>query len=132
MTETALLLQAYSADPIARFVMEDFDISKEQHNSVCGDSLCVYIKFDWDIIKDRSREWPAEMQTTAAASMLWEIIQWKNITVVLWRTYEFIKQLWLDLSPRRRRSWVTALLATRNALHQRLDDWILDTYQDMM
>jgi NifU-like protein involved in Fe-S cluster formation len=132
MSETAMLLQAYAKEPIARYVMNDCDISQEQSNSVCGDSLTVYIKIKEKKILERSREGPTEMQTTAAASILWECIQWESLATVLSWTYAFIRDLWLDLSPRRRRSGVTALLATKNALHSRLEDGILETYDDLL
>lgn len=72
------------------------------------------------------------MQTTAAASMLWEAIQWEKIETVLERDYEYIKSLGLELSPRRRRSGITALLATKNALHQRKNDGIIEYFDDLL
>lgn len=99
MNQTADLLLAYSRDPLAKYVMEDFSISMEQANSVCGDSLTVYVKISPDmekspltplsqegntlsvekkesfIIQEWSREGKTEMQTTAAASMLGEVIE---------------------------------------------------------
>ncbi len=132
MSETAMLLQAYSKDPIAKYHMNDADFSYIQANSVCGDELTVYLRLDWEVIKERSREGPAQMQTTAAASMLGEVIQWEKVSTVLTRDYAFIKNLWLQLSPRRRRSWVTALLATRNALHQFFADGIFEDFWDLL
>lgn len=75
MSQTAMLLQAYSKDPIAKYLIEDADFSYTQANSVCGDELTVYVKLDGEYIQERSRDGPAQMQTTAAASMLGEVIQ---------------------------------------------------------
>ena len=132
MNHTADLLFAYSKDPIAKYVMEIFDVSMEQENTVCGDKITVYMKIEDTKISERSRDGPTEMQTTAAASMLAEEIQWVDIQTILTRDYEWIKNLWLELSPRRRRSGVTALLATRNALHLWLDDGVVDGYEDLL
>ena len=132
MNHTADLLFAYSKDPIAKYAMEIFDISMEQENTVCGDKITVYMKIEDTKISERSRDGPTEMQTTAAASMLAEEIQWVDIQTILTRDYEWIKNLWLELSPRRRRSGVTALLATRNALHLWLDDGVVDGYEDLL
>jgi len=136
MNHTSELLQAYSKDPIANYAMEGFDISYKQENSVCGDRLQVYLMVD-DVqaptkITERSRDGPAEMQTTAAASMLWEVIQWETISSIMERSYTTIKQMWLELSPRRRRSGVTALLATKNALHQLHNDGIVEMFEDLL
>jgi len=129
---SADLLQAYSRDPIAKYFMEDADITMTQANAVCGDFVTVYLKVDWWKITERSRDGSSEMQTTTAASMLWEVIQGEVCETVLTRDYDFIKSLGLELSPRRRRSWVTALLATKNALHQLADDGRLETFDDVL
>ncbi len=132
MNQTADLLVAYSRDPLGKYKMENFDISMKQANSVCGDEVTVYLKIKDDKITDRSRDGSIEMQTTAAASMLYEEIIWVSLTEVLDRNYQLIKDLWLELSPRRKRSWVTALLATKNALHTWLDDEIVESFEDIL
>jgi NifU-like protein involved in Fe-S cluster formation len=117
-------------------VMDDFHVSYKQENSICWDWLEVYLVFDNKAhptkITERSRDGPAQMQTTAAASMLWEVIQGEKISTVLKRDYSTIKDMWLELSPRRRRSWVTALLATRNALHTWFEDGISEVFDDLL
>ena len=76
-SQTSMMLQAYSRDPIAKYAMPDSTVYFTQANSVCGDSLTVFLKIDEQIgiMKERSRDGPAEIQTTAAASVLAEIIQ---------------------------------------------------------
>lgn len=41
---SADLIQAYSADPINQYVMEDFTVMYEQGNALCGDTIIVYVK----------------------------------------------------------------------------------------
>lgn len=132
MNQTAELLLAYSKDPLAKYTMENFDISKIQSNTVCGDEVSVFLKIKDDVLTARSRDGSLEMQTTTAASMLWEVIVWEKLSTILTRDYEFIKNMWLDLSPRRRRSGVTALLATKNAIHHWLDDGVVEDFEDLL
>ena len=133
---TSELLRAYSKDPIGKWTMEHPSVSMKQKNTVCWDELTVFLKIwkkdDIYIVEDRSRDGYTEMQTTAAASMLAETIIWVDIQTVLTRDYIYIKELWLELSPRRRRSGVTALLATRNALHMYLWDGVVDGFEDLL
>ena len=138
---TSELLRAYSKDPIGKWTMENSSVSMKQKNTVCWDELTVFlniwkkIDISWKevfFIEDRSRDWYTEMQTTAAASMLAETIIWVDIKTVLTRDYIYIKELWLELSPRRRRSWVTALLATRNAIHFYLGDGISESFEELL
>lgn len=141
MNHTAELISAYSKDPVRKYILQDFDISMNQKNTVCWDELTVFLKIwtrtsdDWEsiyIITDRSRDGHTEIQTTVAASMLAETIVGVDIQVVLTWTYIYIKELWLELSPRRRRSWVTALLATRNALHMYIWDGVVEGFENLL
>lgn len=144
MFTTAELIQAYSRDPINKYCMENASTSYLQKNTVCGDEIEVFLMLqhsDWSIIssekdisgfsneniiiKERSREWSPAIQTIAAASMLAEVIEWKTISKVMSRDYQFMKDLWLDMSPRRRRSAVTALLGTINAVLEKTDKDVL-------
>ena len=75
MNHTADLIYAYSKDPIAKYPMDDADITMTQQNTVCGDEVIVFLKIKDTKISERSRDGSLEMQTTAAASMLGEIIQ---------------------------------------------------------
>lgn len=72
------------------------------------------------------------MFTLASASILAENIEWKNIDEVLNRWGEYMKELGLHVSPRRKRSTVSALLAVHNALYSYL--WIekIETYEDIL
>ena len=113
------LIKAYSAEPISNYTMEDFTASETQENSICGDTLTIYLKISqaW-IIKKYSHTWKPQMFTLAAASMLAEVIEWEHIDTVLSRGGEYMKNdLGLDVSTRRQRSTVTALLAVHNAIY---------------
>lgn len=131
--DTNTLIQAYAKDPINNYVMESFSVSKEQHNSVCGDMISVYVRVsDNGIIEEFSHSWVPQMFTLAAASLLAEEVVWKDIHEVLTWNYWTMQWLWFEVSPRRRRSAVSALLALKNALHEWKKDWIEEWYQDLM
>ncbi len=136
MFTAAELIHAYSKDPINNYRIENASASFLQKNSVCGDEIEVFLLLettDWILIKpdddlsnislddllikERSRYWNPAIQTVAAASMLAEEIEWKKVSEVMTRDYQYMKNLWLDMSPRRRRSVVTALLGTRNVIY---------------
>ena len=128
--ETNDLIVAYSRDPVWQGVMEDYTVMQKVENTVCGDFIIVYVKIDAnDRIEAFSWSGDPAMHTLAAASLLTEYIVWESVDTVLERTYKQIKERWLSVSTRRQRSAVTALLATRNALHTRRNDWIVDTYE---
>jgi hypothetical protein len=39
---------------------------------------------------------------------------------------------WFEVSPRRKRAWVIAILATRNAIHKHINDGQNDTFDDII
>jgi NifU-like protein involved in Fe-S cluster formation len=52
--DTNIFIQAYAKDPINNYVMEDFTLSAEQHNSVCGDMIVIYLKIENESIQEFS------------------------------------------------------------------------------
>ncbi len=130
MAEYSDLIQSYSRDPINQYVMEDFTVSFEQGNAICADSIIVYLKISPEgIITEYSHAGQPAMFTLAAASMLAEEIIDVHVDEVLKRNYDFMKGIGFEVSPRRKRSAVSALLAVRNAIHERKKDGKMDTYE---
>ncbi len=131
--ETNDLISAYSRDPIGYTPMDDPTISFRQENTVCGDFLVVYIKIGADQkIEAFSYQGDPAMHTLAAASVLAEYITGESIETVLSWTYAQVKERWFVVSTRRQRSAVTALLATKNALHIWVKDGVVETYDDLL
>jgi NifU-like protein involved in Fe-S cluster formation len=113
--------------------MEDATISFRQENTVCGDFLVVYLKIDADQKIDAfSYQGDPAMHTLAAASLLAEYIIGESIETVLSWTYAELKERGFVVSTRRQRSAVTALLATKNALHTWMQDGVVETYDDLL
>ena len=52
--DTNIMIQAYARDPINQYVMENFTISFQQENSVCGDMIIVYVRIEDDCIVEFS------------------------------------------------------------------------------
>lgn len=61
------------------------------------------------------------------------MIQWVDIdTVMQWNQRKVIDDTGIEVSPRRKRAQVLALLATRNALHTYLNDGKKDDFSDIL
>ena len=127
------MIQAYSRDPLQQYEMEYFTIQKEQHNSVCGDMVSIYLKLSDDgSIVEYSHAGAPQIFTQVAASLLAESIQGRQVDEVLTWDYIYMKEQGFEVSPRRKRSAVSALLAVRNAIHERKGDGIVDGYDDLL
>jgi NifU-like protein involved in Fe-S cluster formation len=114
--------------------MEDFTVSEKQSNSICGDDVTVYLKISerW-VIEAFSYVGKPQIFTLAAASMLAEVIEWKSTEMVMSRGVEYMKnELWLDVSTRRQRSTVTALLAVHNAINIWKGIEKIESYEEIM
>lgn len=130
--ETSQLLQAYSADPVNNYRMEDPSTQWHQENTICGDDIELFVRIVDDTVTEISYTGQPSMFTIAAASLLAEMIPWHKIDDILTWTYAQIQERWFVVSPRRQRSAVSALLAVRNALHLYLQDGKSDTYEDLL
>jgi NifU-like protein involved in Fe-S cluster formation len=133
MEETNLIIQEYSKNPLCNFSMESYTIKQHEWNFICGDDIVVYLDIGSDdIIKWYSFDWNCSTVTMAAASLLSEFIVWASISDVLTRDYNKMFSIWFEVSPRRRRAAVIALLAARNAIHKYLTDDKEDVFDDVL
>lgn len=84
-------------------------------------------------ITDFSFSGDTAIVTTAAAAIFGEQIIGVSIREVLDFTYEDIRaMLGTDVSPKRRMAACLGLLATRNAIHEYLEDGIKDDFSDVL
>mgnify|MGYP001806219582 CR=1 FL=1 len=130
--ENNILIQEYSKNPINNFHMQDFTIKQHEGNFICWDDITIYLKIDNDTIKDYSFDWNCSTITTAAASLLAELIIWKKTEEILNRWYSFLNQNWLEVSKKRKRAAVIALLAARNAIHEYNKEEKRDSFDDLI
>jgi NifU-like protein involved in Fe-S cluster formation len=68
----------------------------------------------------------------AVASLLSEFIMGLKINNIMSRDYKFISEKWIVVSNKRKRASVLPILAIRNALHQYLDDWKIDDFDELI
>jgi len=133
------LIAEYNRNPVHNYAMQDFTVSRHEGNFICGDDITVYLHIGDGKILDRSFDGNTASITTAAASLLAEMIIGKSVDEVMEWSYDTIAANGLDVLPRRRRAAVIALLATRNAIHQwrgTKKDWtdqiLVEEFEDLL
>ncbi len=123
----------YSKNPPNKMALENFDVKFSEENRSCSDDITVYLKIDDNKITNWGFEWITSIVTTATSSVFWESIVWMDLSEVLTKDYNYIVELvWEEISPRRQKSSVFWLLATRNAIHKYLNDSKTDTFLDIL
>lgn len=130
--ETNLLIQEYAKNPLCNYTMESPTTSSHEGNFICGDDITVYLKIENSIIIEYSYFGNCSTITSAAASFLSEFILGVPLELVLTWTYETMKSKWFDVSPRRKRAAVIAIMASRNAIHKYLWDGKEDEFDDLL
>lgn len=123
----------YSKNPFNKFEMENPSVDYVEENTTCWDSLTIFLLIEDNIIKDWSFYWDTALITTACGGIFWESIIWEKLENVLQKDYKSITDLvWDEISERRKKAAVHALLSTRNAIHKYLDDGIKDDFDDVI
>lgn len=130
---TASLINDYSQNPINNFIMENPTISHSEWNSICDDSIEIFLKIENNnIINNFSYIWELSIVWLASASIIAEQIIWKNIDEILNRDFNFMRLIWFEVSPKRKYATVLPILAIRNAIHLYKKDWIIDELEDLI
>lgn len=138
MTEVDILIEEYTKHPVNNFEMENATISRHEGNFICGDDITVYLKIHENIIEMMSFSWNPSNITLAASSLLAELIEKQTIDEVMTWNYETMIQNGFEVSPKRKRAAVIALLAVKNAIHSRRGDKnekgeiIEDDFEDLL
>ena len=123
----------YSKNPFNKFEMEEPSVTHYEDNELCWDALTIFLKIEDNKIIDWSFTWDTAIITTACWWIYWESIIWMYIDEVLKLDYNYIVDLiGEDVSDRRKKASVLALLTTRNAIHKYLNDWMVDNFDDVI
>ena len=130
--ESSILIQEYYKNNQYNHVPTSFTVSTTQGNSLCGDTITVYLTIQGNNIIQYNYSWEPAQITKAAAEFLWEFIIWAKLNEILTRDAVWIKNEGFEVSHRRIRSSVSALLAARNAIHMLIEDGIRDEYEDII
>lgn len=126
------LIAEYAKNPPNNYKIDNYTISHSEESRVCWDTIEIFLKIENNIIKDYSFIWNTSIITTASASIFWESILDQEISCILEYNLDYIKGLIWEVSPKRRHAATLALLATRNAIHKYLNDWITDDFSDVL
>ena len=131
-TESSFLIQEYYKNNQYNKTLDHATVSFSQWNSLCGDTITIYLIIDGDAIQDYAYSGEPAQITKAAAEFLWEFVIGEKIETVLTRDADRVRSEGFEVSHRRIRSSVSALLAARNAIHLYLQDDIRDEYEDLI
>lgn len=130
--ESSLLVQSYYHNNNYRGQSEYFDVSATQGNSICGDSITVYLKVQDGKVSDYHYDGEPSLITAAAAAFLGDLIIGEKTHTILTWDGEWIRKEGFEVSHRRRRSSISALLAAKNALHHYLQDGLQEGYEELL
>lgn len=108
-------------------------VRHKEHNRICGDDIEVFLVIEENIIKQWSFIGQASMITIACSGLFGDIVQGVDFeTLFSWNQASIICDTGIEVSPRRKRAQVLALLATRNAIHEYLKDDKRDDFSDVI
>jgi len=94
--------------------------------------VTVYLKIDGGKFVDFRFDGDLSIITTACSAVFGESIVGEDINTVFDMGYtDIVEMIEMEVSPRRRRASVFALLATRNAIHLYLKDGKEDSFEDV-
>lgn len=127
-----VMIKEYAKNPVGNYEMSDADISRHEGNFICGDDITVYLKILDGKIQKFSYDGNPSTVSLAAASFLAEFIEHIEIKEILTWNYETFLERGFEVSPRRKRAALIALLGVRNAIHEYLSDGIVDDFDDLI
>ncbi len=126
------LIKEYAQHPLKNFPMKDATVSRHEGNFICWDEITVYLKIQDNKIEDYSFDGNCSTITLAASSFLAEFILWVSLDQVLSWNYTTMLDHWFEVSPRRKRAAVIAIMWARNAIHEYLKDGKEDEFSDLL
>ena len=93
----------------------------------------VYLKIEENTLADWSFTGNTAMITTACSALFGEVAVGEDLDEILtWNQESLIDMTEIEVSPRRKRAQVLALLATRNAIHEFRDEKMRDDFSDVL
>lgn len=131
-SENSLLIQEYYKSNNFSQIMDEFTAMYSLGNAVCGDTIVVYLDIKDQKIAHYSYAGEPSQITKAAAEFIGEFIVGMEVTDILNLDANWVRSEGFEVSHRRIRSSISALLATRNAIHTYLNDGIIDEYEDLI
>lgn len=130
--EQNIMIQEYSKNPLQNFALKEYTVKQHEGNFICWDDIVVYLEIINDTIKNYSFDGNCSNISMAGASFLSEFIIGKSIKDILQRNYQTMASRGFEVSPRRRRAAVIAILAARNAIHVYIKDGKEDSFDELI
>ena len=131
-SEENIIIKEYSKNPINNIEMDVFSVKYHEWNFICWDDITIFLFIEKEIVKKCSYIWNLSIVSLASAELISEIIIWMNLKDLFNWDYNFIKDQGISVSNKRKRAAVLPILAIRNAIHQYLDDGIVDDFDDIL
>lgn len=132
MLETEILIKEYSKNPLCNYEMQDPDVMRHEWNFICGDDITVYLKIQDEKVLAFSYDGNPSTVSLAAASFLSEFLVWASLDEILTWKYETFLEKGFEVSPRRERAAVIALLGVRNAIHNYRNDGVEEDFDELL
>lgn len=132
MSETELLIKEYAKNPLCNYEMQEPDVMRHEGNFICGDDITVYLKIQDEKVVEFSYDGNPSTVSLAAASFLSEFLLGASLDEILTWNYETFVEKGFEVSPRRKRAAVIALLGVRNAIHSYRKDGLEDDFDDIL
>ena len=130
--ESELLIKEYSKNPLCNYEMKDPDVFRHEGNFICWDDITVYLKIKDNKITEFSYDGNPSNITLASSSFLSEFIIWADLDEVLTWDYNTFLEKWFEVSPRRKRAAVIALLGVKNAIYKYRWEDKEDDFEDLI
>ena len=123
----------YATNPQHCGALPNATIAYREFNRVCGDDIEIFMLIEGTSIKKWSFTGQASMITIACSGLFGDLVQGVDFsTLFSWNQETIVRETGIEVSPRRKRAQVLALLATRNALHVYLNDGQKDDFSDVL
>jgi len=130
--EENVILQEYSKNPFNNHEIDKYTVKYHEWNFICWDDITVFLLIEEWYITNYSYIGNLSTVSMAVAGFLSEFIMGLKITDILSRDYNFINEKWIVVSNKRKRASVLPILAIRNAIHNYLNDWIINDFDDII
>lgn len=127
-----IMIKEYAKHPLCNYEMQDPDVTRHEGNFICGDDITVYLKIQDNTIQAFSYDGNPSTVSLAAASFLSEFLIWADLDEVLSRNYDTFVSRGFEVSPRRKRAAMIALLGVRNAIYSYRWEDRVDDFDDLI
>lgn len=127
------IIHFYATNPQHFWELRDATVSYTESNRICWDTITVFLVIEEMKIKKWLFFGDVSLITKACSGLFWDMVEGVDVYAVMqWTQKTVIDMTGIEVSPRRKRAQVLALLATKNALHIYLWHDKKDDFSDIM